>query len=421
MAEDQVLRGDLAGATPQVRSGSLIRSLVPLGYVVTVVGLVTSFVSPFLPLYLSGDLRAAPGLVSLFLFAMPLAAVGVASVVGRVSDRPGMRYRVLILAALAGCAGFLLFAVVRQYWAALAVAMILLAAATALMPQVFAFSRALLDRTHPSRAATGISWLRSLLSLAWVAGPPLAAYLIGTIDFRGLFIVVAVMHLAVLPVLMRFGRAATADPPVANGDDSTAPAASGPTRGQLVLTSTAFVLLQSAGTLGVMSMSLFVSVDLHGDVGEAGVILGVCAGLEIPLMVLFGALAHRWPLHRLVLLGGTIGVAYFLTMSLTSAVWHAIVAQALNACFIAAVTGLGISYFQDLMPGRLGRATTMFTNTYRLSAMLAGLLIGVVQVAGYRFSYVTGAGLCSAGLLLLALTRPAPRPGQARLEAGVNL
>src|SRR5262245_51742464 len=100
MTEGQVLQQNPTGT-------SLFRSLVPTGYVVAVVGLVTSFVAPFMPLYLSQDLRVAPGLVSLFLFLMPLAAVAVAAAVGRVSDRPGMRLRVFILAASAGCAGFL--------------------------------------------------------------------------------------------------------------------------------------------------------------------------------------------------------------------------------------------------------------------------------------------------------------------------
>ena len=182
----------------------LIQALAPLGFVVTLVGLVSSFVAPFLPLYLSRDLHAGPGLVSLFLFLMPLAAVAVATSVGRVSDRPAMRHRMLVLAAVTGCAGFLLFAVLRNYWASLAVALTLVAVASSLMPQVFAFSRTLLDQAHPARSATGISALRALLSLGWVAGPPVAAYLIGAIDFRGLFIVAAAIHVAVLPVLIRF-------------------------------------------------------------------------------------------------------------------------------------------------------------------------------------------------------------------------
>jgi SET family sugar efflux transporter-like MFS transporter len=402
-----------APAPAVVSAGPLIRSLAPLGIVATLVGLVASFVSPFLPLFLSRDLHASPGLVSLFLFLMPLAAIAVATAVGRISDRPAMRPRLLIVAAVTGGVGFTLFAVLRSYWASLAVALTLVAVAASLMPQVFALSRTLLDRADPSRAATGISSLRSLLSLAWVAGPPLAAYLIGAIDFRGLFLVAAAMHLVILPALIRLrgtagGRPASGDAPADDGTRTDLPADL--PGGHLLRTSAAFVLLQCAGTLGVMSLPLFVSTDLAGDVGDAGLILGLCAALEIPLMLLFGALAVRWSLRGLVLLGSAFGVTYFAAMTLTGAVWHIAAAQVLNACFIAAVTGLGISYFQNLMPTRLGRATTMFTNTHRVSAMLAGLVFGVVQVVGYRFSYLIGAGLCAGGLALLALTRPGRAP-----------
>jgi len=375
--------------------------------VVALVGLVTSFVAPFLPLFVTRDLRAGPGLTSLFLFVMPLAAVGVVAVVGRLSDRPAMRHPLLITASAAGAAGFLLFGLQRNYWASLALASTLLAVAASLMPQTFAFSRILLDQAHPSRAATGISSLRSLLSLAWVAGPPLAAYIIGAVDFRGLFIVAAAMHVIVLLVLLRLRTTAGASEDRASGRDPAATVGSvTATAGQLLRTGAAFVLLQCAGTLGVMSMPLFVSVDLKSDVRHAGLILGLCAGLEIPLMLLFGALASRRTLRQLLLIGATIGVAYFVAMTFTEAVWQVAAAQILNACFIAAVTGLGISYFQDLMPTRLGRATATFTNTYRISAMLAGLAFGPVQIAGYRSAYLIGTGLCALGLTLLALTRP---------------
>jgi MFS transporter, SET family, sugar efflux transporter len=392
-----------ASAQADAPAGQMIRSLVPLGSVMALVGLVTSFVSPFLPLFLSRDLRASPGLVSLFLFLMPLASVAIGTVVGRLSDRPGLRPRLLIIGAVTGSLAFVLFAVLRGYWVVLVVALTLFPLGASLNSQTFAFSRAFLDRRFPSRAATGISSLRSLLSLAWVAGPPLAAYVIQTLDFRGLYLLAAGIYLAILPVLFRFRREESAQ--------SVAGAAEpGPTPRSLWQAAAAFTVLQSALSLGVMSMSLYVSVNLHRDLSDAGLILGLCAALEIPLMLLFGWLAARRSLYQLVVIGAGIGIAYSLTMSLTTAVWQIAAAQLLNACFIATVSGLGISYFQDLMPTRLGHATTMFTNSYRIGVMLAGLIFGVVQVVGYRYAYLFGAVLCACGLALLAYTRnPQPR------------
>ncbi|MFI2710902.1 MFS transporter [Micromonospora sp. NPDC018662] len=81
-------------------------------------------------------------------------------------------------------------------------------------------------------------------------------------------------------------------------------------------------------------------------------------------------------------------------------------AQPVNALFIAAVSGVGISYVQDLLPGQPGRATTLFTNTFPIGAMLAGPLLGLAAQIGFRWAYVMAAALCAAGTLVLALTRP---------------
>ena len=56
--------------------------------------------------------------------------------------------------------------------------------AVSLFPQSFAYARQVLQRDDPGRAAMGISTLRTVFSLAWVAGPPLAAVLLETGGFR---------------------------------------------------------------------------------------------------------------------------------------------------------------------------------------------------------------------------------------------
>jgi SET family sugar efflux transporter-like MFS transporter len=178
-----------------------------------------------------------------------------------------------------------------------------------------------------------------------------------------------------------------------------------PGRGTLIATSAAFTLLQSAGGLGVMGAPLFVSVVLHDSVRDAGLVLGLCAALEIPLMLLFGAMTRRFTLGRLVLVGGLLGTTYFGLASLTGAVWQLAALQVINACFISAIGGLGISYFQELLPSTLGRATTMFTNTNRLSGMLAGGIFGLVEAVGYRFAYIAATVLCVSGVAVLAETR----------------
>jgi SET family sugar efflux transporter-like MFS transporter len=93
------------------------------------------------------------------------------------------------------------------------------------------------------------------------------------------------------------------------------------------------------------------------------------------------------------------------------------VAQLLNALFIAAVSGLGITYVQEMLPRQPGRATTLFTNTFPIGAMLAGPLFGVAQHFGFRLAYGMGIGLSIAGLLLVLAARP---PGPSRRNDPVS-
>ncbi|MEE3921489.1 MFS transporter [Micromonospora sp. BRA006-A] len=100
-----------------------------------------------------------------------------------------------------------------------------------------------------------------------------------------------------------------------------------------------------------------------------------------------------------------------------------LLAQPVNALFIAAVSGVGIAYVQDLLPGEPGRATTLFTNTFPIGAMLAGPLLGLSAQVGYRWAYGMSTALCAAGLLVLLLTRPrAVRTGaRGRVTPGTGI
>lgn len=63
--------------------------------------------------------------------------------------------------------------------------------------------------------------------------------------------------------------------------------------------------------------------------------------------------------------------------------------QLLNAIFIGILGGIGMLYFQDLMPGQAGSATTLYTNTSRV-----GWIIGRIKwrASSPRFGIIT---LCS--------------------------
>ncbi len=383
---------------PGVRQ--LARLLLPLGWLTALVSTAAALTSPFLSLFVSQRLGADPWHTGLFLFLTPFAAVLVATFLGRLSDRPGSRRLLLIGSSLAGSAGFVLFAMFRSYWVLLGVSVTLSAIGGSLVPQVFAAGRRSVDRVGSARAPMAMNWLRMIVSMSWVTGPGLAGVLLGWIDFTGLFAVTAVcfaLGAVVAGVWVREPQGPQAGSVAVGG----APATRAPA-GTVPLAAVAFVMMQCAVVLNVQTMPLFFSEDLHGTVRGAGTVLGTCAALEIPLMAYLGALVGRLPLRRLVLLGGGCGVAYNAVVTGAASTWQVAAAQILNACFISAAVGLGISLFQDLLPGQPGRATALYTNTNRVSAMIAGPVLGLAQHFGYRLAYGAGAVLCGCGVAVLA-------------------
>ncbi|WP_433792903.1 sugar efflux transporter [Actinoplanes sp. CA-252034] len=392
---------------------SLSRRLLPLGLVFLTVGIATAVVGPFLGLFLSTAVRASPIEVTFFLVTASLSGVAMSWAIGRISDRRPMRRTILIVAALAGCAGSGLTAVVRDFWVLLALTATATAIAGALFPQSFAYARQVLQQEDPSRAAMGISTLRTVFSIAWVGGPSLAAFLLEAGDFRYVYGAAAVLYL--LAALLAARWLPEVEAPAAPREGETV-SARAPWQVYPILVG--FVLLQTSMVLGVQAMPLYLSTELNGSVGDAGLILGICAALEIPLMLGFGKLSTRMPLRRIILFGGVCGVAYQALAVAATSVWMLAAAQILNAIMIAAASGLGISYFQDMMPRFPGRASTMFSNTFPLGQILSAPLFGLAQEYGFRLAYTLNLGLSVLGLiLLLAVRAPRPENETARVTA----
>jgi SET family sugar efflux transporter-like MFS transporter len=393
--------------TTETRPSHVVRRWFPLALVLLAVGLSTAIAFPFLALFLDTAVHAGPARVTAFLVVAPLSSVLVSTLIGRLSDRRPMRRALLVVIATAGCVGSGLTAVVRDYWVLLGLTVTATAVAGALMPQAFAYAREVLQGS--GRAAITMSRLRTLFSIAWVGGPPLAAVLFEAGGFTLVYGTASLMYALAAVVAFRW-LAPPATLAAPGGGDRPPPrdGADAP-RSVILLTVAAFTLLQCAGNLGVQAMSLFVSRDLGGSVRDAGLILGLCAGLEIPLMLAFGALSARVPLRRLVPIGPACSVAYFAIAVSATQTWQLAAAQLLNACSIAVVAGLGVTYVQDMLPRHPGRASTLFTNAFPTGAMLAGPVLGAAQHFGYRTAYGAGVVLCAAALVLLLISRPALR------------
>ncbi|HHU9882276.1 TPA: MFS transporter, partial [Escherichia coli] len=110
----------------------------------------------------------------------------------------------------------------------------------------------------------------------------------------------------------------------------------------------------------------------------AGVMMGTAAGLEIPTMLIAGYFAKRLGKRFLMRVAAVGGVCFYAGMLMAHSPVILLGLQLLNAIFIGILGGIGMLYFQDLMPGQAGSATTLYTNTSRVGWIIAGSVAGIV-------------------------------------------
>ncbi len=106
--------------------------------------------------------------------------------------------------------------------------------------------------------------------------------------------------------------------------------------------------------------------------------MGTAAGLEIPAMILAGYYVKRFGKRRMMIAAVAAGVLFYIGLIFFHSRMALLVLQLFNAVFIGIIAGIGMLWFQDLMPGRAGSATTLFTNSISTGVILAGVIQGAV-------------------------------------------
>lgn len=345
---------------------------------------------------------------------------------------------------------------------------------------------------HAGESTAAIMNTRAVLAAAWMAGPPLAAAIIGVAGGRGVLwtiAVIAVANIATTVLLSRRQRpaapsaadaphhqgprsnrrpappSAADDTPAAGtaestGHTSTAPApvetselanhpstaqphataqphptaqphvtapALGPEedpapsappplrlgRWAVTLVILAVTLFQTTNATAVSFLTIYSVETLQLEALWAGLALGIAAGLEIPALVMFGRIGDRVSHLTVMVLGAVAGVGYYLGIALATGPVMLIGLQVLNAITVATVAGIGMTLFQEILPGA-GFSTGLFMNTRRIGAIISGPLIalGALEPLGQRGVFWACALLTALGLIVMEVVRRSSRQPQ---------
>ncbi len=249
----------------------------------------------------------------------------------------------------------------------------------------------------------------AIVSVAWVAGPPLATFIIGWFGNRAILVAiaaVALLNMTTTAIMISHRRADARAAAAAGEPAAPTPAPDDATsigRGGIALIMAAFVLLQAANATGMTIMTVYVTQTLRLDLIWAGLALGVAAALEVPALLSIGRLSERYAPLGLIATSCVAGVAYFIGLAFVNGPILLISLQLLNAWSFAGIAGTGLALFQQLIP-RPGLSTGLYMNTRRLGAIVSGpiIAVGSLTAFGQRGIFLTSAAVTLAGLLIIA-------------------
>ncbi|HFN4723120.1 TPA: sugar efflux transporter SetB [Escherichia coli] len=336
-------------------------------------GIAGALQTPTLSIFLTDEVHARPAMVGFFFTGSAVIGILVSQFLAGRSDKRGDRKSLIVFCCLLGVLACTLFAWNRNYFVLLFVGVFLSSFGSTANPQMFALARDHADKTG-REAVMFSSFLRAQVSLAWVIGPPLAYALAMGFSFTVMYLSAAVAFIVCGVMVWLFLPSMQKELPLATG---TVEAPRRNRRDTLLL----FVictLMWGSNSLYIINMPLFIINELHLPEKLAGVMMGTAAGLEIPTMLIAGYFAKRLGKRFLMRVAAVGGVCFYAGMLMAHSPVILLGLQLLNAIFIGILGGIGMLYFQDLMPGQAGSATTLYTNTSRVGWIIAGSVAGIV-------------------------------------------
>lgn len=336
-------------------------------------GIAGALQTPTLSIFLTDEVHARPAMVGFFFTGSAVIGILVSQFLAGRSDKRGDRKSLIVFCCLLGVLACTLFAWNRNYFVLLFVGVFLSSFGSTANPQMFALAREHADKTG-REAVIFSSFLRAQVSLAWVIGPPLAYALAMGFSFTVMYLSAAVAFIVCGVMVWLFLPSMQKELPLATGTIE-APRRN---RRDTLLLFVICTLMWGSNSLYIINMPLFIINELYLPEKLAGVMMGTAAGLEIPTMLIAGYFAKRLGKRFLMRVAAVGGVCFYAGMLMAHSPVILLGLQLLNAIFIGILGGIGMLYFQDLMPGQAGSATTLYTNTSRVGWIIAGSVAGIV-------------------------------------------
>lgn len=371
-------------------------------------GMGISITVPYLVLFATNDLGMTSTQYGLLLALAAISQFIMNTIVARFSDTHNINRKVIIITALLmGAVSFSIYFYIHEVWIFIVMYAVFQGFFAPAMPQMYASARESINvSASRDRAKFANAVLRSMFSFGFLFGPLIGALLLGVNGYAGLFTGTVTIILFTLMLQVFFFKDIKTKQTTTDVNHIEAKAPNMLHDTALIVPFLAFILLHIGQWMYTLNMPLFVTKYLNEAEGYVGGLASLCAGLEVPFMVVLGILSAKLTTRVLLMLGGLFGGLFYFSIGVFENLVMMFVGQVFLAIFLAILLGLGISYFQDILPDFPGYASTLFANAMVIGQLCGNLLGGIMSHwVGLGNVFFVSATAIFLGMILIYFTK----------------
>ena len=371
-------------------------------------GLTYGATLPFLSVVGIHEFAMSDSSLSLLLFAIAVANLIYGVVLAIFSDMVSDRKPMLLSVLVAGTLGFGLIYLMPDLSVFVLCAVLLIPISNAAFSLIFAFVR---NQTLPLGAAEAVQVnqiVRALFSGSWAIIPGVMAFWLATspsmLPAWGFSAIVCIFAFLLIAFFMPRAKRDPEAPKVSFFESLRTATQAG-----ILARITALSLVVASTRLIAIIQPLVIVGIAGGTVKDVGLVAGACAALEIPSMLIWGAMLKRLSVVQAMVAGAAIYAGFMALLSVASQPWHVYALLLPNAFGVSAILSLPMTYYQNLLEGRPGLGTSLNQISVFLSnGISAGAFALGAAWLGYSHSAWLGVVMVAVGCVWLMMLERQP-------------
>lgn len=377
-------------------------------FLAAVTGTISAFIAPIMSYFLVEGLSLPAYYIGIYTITVTVMTVIVSQFLGRLADRGFNSKRLYLVGTFSLALVGVVYSQSVTFTGILLAAILLMPFGGSAIPQLLTLSRFWAEKNENNIPSFNAK-VRSGISVAWVIGPPSAFGLVSIYGFSGSFLVGSFV------ALIAFCFAAIFLPSDISSKVQTS--------SNEAENSGHYWFLAIAILLGMMSnltyssgLPLYLMKELNQNETLPGLLMGLVAAMEIPIMLISTRLAARFGQLRVFACSFVFAFIFYCAMYQAEETWLFFALQPINAMFYGLYAGLGLTLLQQAVPNRAGFTSALYSNLMKIGVMTGTSITGLIGYFGtFKMTNVAAAIMALTAIMCLILHKRQSHTATAQL------